>query len=57
MRKKQKHKKERITRYHFPVELIGHGKTPKEAWENALEYFYHNPGTYNKVKKGEVFYI
>ena len=33
-------------RYIFPLKLSGMGHTPEEAWENAVEGFYDEPGEF-----------
>jgi len=44
----------RDKRYEFPITLSGYGKTPKEAWEDALEGFMQNPGVYEEYTEEEV---
>lgn len=34
-------------RYIFPVELVGSGETPEEAWQDAYEGFMNDPGSYD----------
>ena len=33
-----------MPRYEFPIRLAGHGDTPEEAWDDAVEAFALDPG-------------
>ena len=36
-----------MNRYEFKVTLAGYGETPEEAWQDAIEGFYDDPGSYD----------
>lgn len=36
-----------MNRYEFKVTLLGYGGTPEEAWRDAIETFYDDPGLYD----------
>jgi hypothetical protein len=42
-----------LRRYEFPIVLCGYGTTPDEVWEDALEGFFQDPGTYDEAIKLE----
>jgi len=44
----KRHEKNTFRHFEFKVTLSGYGKTPLEAWNEAIEGFYLEPGMFKK---------